>query len=96
MSDSSDTDADSFEKPENPLSMREKRIVEANAQIQRDEIVECPCTDCSLTPNVADVTADGHLYISHEEDGVGLDSRTPRGETDGCRVPAKQDPTLDN
>jgi hypothetical protein len=75
---------------ENPLTLREKRIIEANAMA----LDSCPNPDCDLTPEVADLTADGHLFVVHEEDGVGLDSRTKRGEQDGCKIDPKHDPTL--
>lgn len=88
MSDSKSLDR----RPENPLSDREQRIVEANAQLGESE--ECPAEGCDLTPHVCDLTEDGTLYVAHEEDGVGLASRTPRSETDGCRVQAENDPTL--
>lgn len=78
------------EKPTNPLTDRQERIVEANAHLPD----VCPNPNCDLTPNVADLTADGTLYISHEEDSVGLNSRTDRGDTDGCRVDPSEDPTL--
>lgn len=82
----------SAKRPTNPLTNREQRIVEANAHLPG----ACPNPDCDLTPEVADLTQDGTLYIAHEEDGVGLASRTPRGETDGCRIDAEHDYTLDN
>lgn len=86
------------ERPENPLTDRQDRIVEANANLPD----ECPNPECDLTPEVADLTRSasgeggrgGQLYIVHEEDGVGLASRTPRGENDGCRISAANDPTL--
>ena len=98
----------SAKRPTNPLTNREQRIVEANAHLRRaegdgDSTAErssgrlpgaCPNPDCDLTPEVADLTQDGTLYIAHEEDGVGLASRTPRGETDGCRIDAEHDYTL--
>lgn len=80
----------SAKRPTNPLTDREQRIVAANAHLPG----ECPNPDCDLTPEVADLTQDGTLYIAHEEDGVGLASRTPRGETDGCRIDAEHDYTL--
>jgi hypothetical protein len=76
--------------PSSPLTEREKRIVQANSEIEG----ECPNPDCDLTVDVCDLTSDGVLYVSHEEDGVGLASRTDRGETDGCRVSPEFDPTL--
>jgi hypothetical protein len=39
---------------------------------------------------------DGRLYVSHEEDGVGLNSRSPRGQHDGCYIDAEHDPTVDD
>lgn len=75
----------------NPLSTEAQRIVKVNAGMLEDE---CPNPDCDLTPDVADVSPDGRLYVSHEEDGVGLDSRTERGETDGCLIAPSNDPTL--
>lgn len=80
----------SAQRPTNPLTNREQRIIEANAHL----IESCPNPDCDLTPEVADLTSDGTLYIAHEEDGVGLASRTPRGETDGCRIGHENDYTL--
>lgn len=77
--------------PSNPLTDREQRIIQANSEIEG----ECPHPDCERTVHVCDLTQDGTLYVSHESDGVGLDSRSPRGETDGCRVPEQNDPTLD-
>lgn len=77
-------------RAENPLTSREERIIEGNAL----DLGECPNPDCDLTPEVADVTSDGHLFVVHEEDGVGLDSRTKRGESDGCEIDPKHDPTL--
>lgn len=77
-------------RPVSPLSDREERIIDANAEIED----ECPNPDCDLTPDVADLASDGTLYVAHEEDGVGMNSRSPRGETDGCRVPPEFDPTL--
>jgi hypothetical protein len=78
-------------RPENPLTDRESRIIEANAHLPE----ECPNPDCEFTPEVADLTSDGTLYVVHEEDGVGMQSRSPRGETDGCRIDAEHDYTLD-
>lgn len=74
---------------ENPLTDREQRIIKANA-----DLTECPNPNCDLTPDVADVSPDGTLYVAHEEDGVGLDSRSPRGERDGCRIEPVNDFTL--
>jgi len=79
-------------RPRNPLTDREERIIEANANLPD----ACPNPDCEFTPEVADLTSDGTLYVVHEEDRVGMQSRTPRGETDGCRVPSEHDPTLDD
>lgn len=76
--------------PDNPLSEREKRIIEANAELQGEE---CPDPDCDLTVKVVDLTDDDTLYVSHEEDRVGMASRSPRGETDGCRISPEADPT---
>lgn len=75
----------------NPLSTEEQRIISANAGLIENG---CPNPDCELTPDVADVSPDGRLYVSHEEDDVGLDSRTERGETDGCLIAPSNDPTL--
>lgn len=80
----------SADRPTNPLTERESRIIEANGL----DMTECPNPECDLTPEVCDLTSDGTLYVVHEEDGVGMASRTPRGETDGCRVPPEHDPTL--
>lgn len=77
-------------RPESPLTTREERIIEANQTIGDD----CPNPECDKTPRVADLSDDGTLYITHHEDGVGLESNSPRGETDGCRVPAEHDPTV--
>lgn len=76
--------------PENPLTDRESRIIEANADLPD----ACPNEECDCTPHVADLTADGTLYVSHEEDGAGRRSRSPRGETDGCRISPESDYTL--
>jgi hypothetical protein len=81
----------SAQRPTNPLTTREERIVEANAHLPES----CPNPDCDFTPEVADLTQDGTLYIVHEEDGVGMASRSPRGETDGCRIDPENDYTLD-
>lgn len=78
--------------PINPLTEREQRIVEANSELNGEQ---SPIPDCDLTVTACDITSDGMLYVSYEEDGVGLDSRTPRGQTDGDRVPAEYDPTVD-
>ena len=77
--------------PQNPLTEREQRIVEANNELNGEE---SPLPECDLTVAACDLTDDGTLYVSYEEDGVGLQSRTQRGETDGDRVPAEYDPTL--
>lgn len=77
--------------PESPLTEREERIIEANDLLGSD----CPNPECDRTPRVADLTDDGTLYVSHEGDTAGLDSRAGRGETDGCRVPPEHDPTLE-
>lgn len=76
---------------QNPLSRRERRVIKSNATMSG---MDCPNPDCALTVNVCDVSDSGELYVSHEEDGVGLDSRTARGETDGCHVSPENDPTL--
>lgn len=80
----------SAQRPTNPLTNREERIVEANAHLPES----CPNPDCDFTPEVADLTSDGTLYIAHEEDRVGMQSRSPRGETDGCRIDPEHDYTL--
>lgn len=80
-----------MELAENPLTDRAERIIEANAGVVDNE---CPNPDCDRTVRVADVTSDGTLYVSHEGDGTGLDSRSERGETDGCRIDPEHDPTL--
>jgi len=87
------------ERPENPLTDRQERLVAANAHLPD----ACPNPECDRTPEVADLTRSasgeggrgGQLYIVHEEDGVGLASRSSRGETDGCRIGHEHDYTLD-
>lgn len=76
-------------QPQNPLTDDERRLVDANA----NHIGECPNPECDRTVQVYDMTDDGVLYASHEEDRFGLASRSPRGETDGCRISAENDPT---
>lgn len=83
-----------MEQPTSPLTDRDERIIEANAMIDDGEMDECPNPECDLTPAVCDLTDDSHLFVTHESDGVGLDSRTPRGERDGCKVDPSNDPTL--
>lgn len=79
-----------MKRPTSPLTNREERIIEANAHLPES----CPNPDCEFTPEVADLTSDGTLYIAHEEDRVGVSSRTPRSETDGCRIGHEHDYTL--
>lgn len=76
-------------QPRNPLTTREERIVDGNSALQGEE-----CPSCGRTVDVVDLTDDGTLYVVHESDGVGLASRSPRGETDGCRLTDEQDPTI--
>lgn len=75
--------------PENPLTRREKRVIRSNGQMQGE-----PCPECGRTVHVVSLTDGNRLYVSHEDDGVGLDSRSDRGETDGCRLDAEQEPDL--
>lgn len=72
-----------------PLTQREERIIDANSELQGEE-----CPECGRTVNVCDLMDDGTLYVSHEGDRAGINSRSPRGETDGCDVDPENDPTL--
>lgn len=77
----------------NPLTRDDKRLIEANAELPG---AECPAEGCDCTVEAVDVTPDGALYVAHESDRLGVNSRSRRGETDGCRVSAENDPTLGN
>lgn len=72
--------------PESPLTEREERIIEANSALD-----ECP--ECGRDVAAADLTDSGHLYVSHVDDEIGLDSRRD-DSLKGCRVEPSNDPTL--
>lgn len=74
----------------NPLAERTERIIDANADLNGGE---CPDPECDRTVECCDVS-DGMLYVVHESDGVGLDSRSPRGKKDGCLISTDHGPTL--
>jgi hypothetical protein len=78
--------------PSSPLTRRDERLIEANSLLD----TECPNPDCDRTVDVVDLADDGSLYVAHEDDRLGMGSRSDRGETDGCTISATNDPTLDN
>jgi len=70
---------------ENPLTEDEERVIDANAVLQGEE-----CPECEREVRIVDLGQDGDLYVSHVGDGAGLQSRSDRGETDGCSISDEQ------